>query len=75
MDAVPISQLALPTTGGPKPPLKLLRFAAVRSRTSLFRSKIWRLERRGGFPRHRRISATAVAWVEEEVNGWILGQK
>ena len=50
MDTVPISQLALHASGGPNPPLKLLRFASVRSRTGLSRSTIWRLERNGGFP-------------------------
>jgi prophage regulatory protein len=52
-------------------PLKLLRFPAIRERTGLSRTTIWRLERSGDFPRHRRISANAVAWVEEEVLGWI----
>jgi prophage regulatory protein len=42
-------------------PLKLLRFPAVRDRTGLSRSTIWRLERKGAFPRHHRISANAVA--------------
>jgi prophage regulatory protein len=51
--------------------LKLLRFPAVRERTGLSRSTIWRLERQGEFPKHRRISANVVAWVEEEVMGWI----
>ena len=51
--------------------LKLLRFPAVRERTGLSRSTIWRLEREGDFPRHRKISANAVAWVEDEVLGWI----
>jgi prophage regulatory protein len=51
--------------------LKLLRFPAVRERTGLSRSTIWRLERHGDFPRHRRISANVVAWVEEEVMSWI----
>lgn len=51
--------------------LRLLRFPAVRERTGLSRSTIWRLERVGAFPRHRRISANAVAWVEEEVIRWI----
>jgi prophage regulatory protein len=51
--------------------LKLLRFPTVRERTGLSRSTIWRLERLGAFPRHRRISANVVAWVEEEVTGWI----
>jgi prophage regulatory protein len=52
-------------------PTRLLRFPAVRERTGLSRSTIWRLERRGEFPRHRRISANAVAWVEHEVTDWI----
>jgi prophage regulatory protein len=51
--------------------LKLLRFPAVRERTGLSRSTIWRLEREGDFPRHRRISPNAVAWVEDEVLSWI----
>jgi prophage regulatory protein len=50
---------------------RLLRFPDVRSRTGLSRSTIWRLERQGGFPRHRRISANAVAWSEDEVLAWI----
>ena len=56
------------------PSLKLLRFPAVRERTGLSRSTIWRLERDGDFPRHRRISANAVAWVEEEVMRWIYSR-
>ena len=55
----------------PIPPLRLLRFPIVRERTGLSRSTIWRLERSGAFPKHRRISANAVAWIEEEVNRWI----
>jgi len=33
-------------------PLKLLRFNAVRERTGLSRSTVWRLEGRGAFPKH-----------------------
>jgi prophage regulatory protein len=51
--------------------LKLLRFPAIRERTGLSRSTIWRLERHGDFPKHRRISANVVAWVEAEVMSWI----
>jgi len=50
---------------------RLLRFPAVRARTGLSRSTIWRLERRGAFPRHRRISSNAVAWLEQDVSDWI----
>ena len=53
-------------------PLRFLRFHAVRDRTGLSRSTIWRLERRGLFPKHRRISANAVGWLEGEVNDWVL---
>lgn len=52
-------------------PLKLLRFPVVRERTGLSRSTIWRLERRGDFPRHHRIAPNVVAWVEEDVSKWI----
>lgn len=52
-------------------PCRLLRFEAVRDRTGLSRSTIWRLERRGLFPRHRQISLNAVGWIEDELNDWI----
>jgi prophage regulatory protein len=57
--------------GGHAESLKLLRFPAVRERTGLSRSTIWRLERQGAFPKHHRISANAVAWVEDEIVHWI----
>jgi prophage regulatory protein len=50
---------------------RLVRFPVVRQRTGLSRSTIWRMERRGEFPRHHRISSNVVAWLEEEVSGWI----
>ena len=55
----------------PAAALKLLRFPAVRERTGLSRSTVWRLERQGAFPRHHRISANAVAWVEDDIAKWI----
>ena len=61
--SIPLSE----PTGGPR----LMRFPAVRSRTGLSRSTIWRLERAGAFPRHVRLSPNAVAWVEDEIVGWI----
>ena len=64
-------ELASSTNGNDTGSLKLLRFPAVRERTGLSRSTIWRLERQGAFPRHHRISAHAVAWVEDDVAKWI----
>jgi prophage regulatory protein len=51
--------------------LRMIRFPDVRNRTGLSRSTIWRLERQGEFPKHRRISPNAVAWIEHEVDAWI----
>jgi prophage regulatory protein len=53
---------------------RLLRFPAVRERTGLSRSTIWRLERRGEFPKHHRISPNIVGWVEQDVAEWIEGR-
>jgi prophage regulatory protein len=55
----------------PVTPVKLLRFPVVRERTGLSRSTIWRLERRGEFPKHHRIAPNIVAWSEVEVSHWI----
>ena len=66
------SSAAPPVTPVRTPALKLLRFPIVRERTGLSRSTIWRLERRGEFPRHHRIAPNVVAWIEEEVSAWIL---
>ena len=52
-------------------PLRFIRFAGVRDRTGLSRSTIWRLERRGVFPKHRRLSANAVGWLEAEIDDWV----
>ena len=51
--------------------LRMLRFPAVHDRTGLSRTTVWRLERAGEFPRHRRLSANTVAWAEDEVDAWI----
>jgi prophage regulatory protein len=57
-----------PVAGGP---LRFIRFTAVRDRTGLSRSTIWRLERRGAFPKHKRLSTNAVGWLEQEVDQWV----
>ena len=51
--------------------LRLLRFPAVRARTGLSRSTIWRLQRTGAFPRHVQLSPNTVAWLEDDVTSWI----
>ena len=68
---VPAPGLSEPSPPSPAPRLKMLRFPAIRECTGLSRSTVWRLERRGDFPRHRRLSTNVVAWVEEEVMTWL----
>ena len=51
--------------------LRLIRFPAVRNMTGLSRSTIWRLERAKTFPRHVRLSANTVAWLEDDIKDWI----
>jgi prophage regulatory protein len=65
------SNQASATTRPAAPPLRLIRFPSVRERTGLSRSTVWRLERKGAFPKHRRISPNAVGWLEHEIEEWI----
>jgi prophage regulatory protein len=52
-------------------PLRMIRFSGVRDRTGLSRSTVWRLERKGAFPKHHRISPNTVGWLEHEIEEWI----
>ena len=50
---------------------RFLREAEVRHITGLSRTTRWRLERDGKFPRKRRISENAVAWLASEIGSWM----
>jgi prophage regulatory protein len=61
-----------PATPGPVAlPSRLIRFPGVRDRTGLSRSTLWRLEKKGAFPKRHRISTNAVGWLEHEIEEWI----
>ena len=50
----------------------ILRKRAVRQRTGLSDTTIWRLEKAGEFPQRIQITdAGAVGWYEDEVDSWI----
>ena len=55
-------------------PEMFLRWPAVHKRTGLSRSTIWRIERRGEFPKRRRLSAGAVGWRGSEIDAWVDGR-
>jgi len=49
----------------------LIRIREVCRLTGLSRVSIWRLERRGEFPRRVKIGPNSVAWDRREIEAWI----
>jgi prophage regulatory protein len=54
---------------------RLLRMPTVIEKTGLARSTIYALSKAGEFPRAKKISHRAVAWVESDVDSWIEEKK
>lgn len=52
-------------------PGRLLPPPVVTDRTSLSRTTLWRMVRRGEFPKPVQVSPGRVAWPENAVNAWI----
>jgi prophage regulatory protein len=53
------------------PPMSLLRIDHVVNRLGLSRSQVWRMVKEERFPKPRRLSTRAVAWLEPDVTAWI----
>ncbi|MBK8451768.1 MAG: AlpA family phage regulatory protein [Thiofilum sp.] len=51
--------------------LKALDFKAVKEKTSLSRSHVWKLEQAGQFPKRFNIGARGVRWIESEIDEWL----
>jgi prophage regulatory protein len=51
--------------------MKVLRLNEVMGRTGQSRTSIWRLERRGDFPRKVQLAPGAIGYREDEVDEWI----
>ena len=56
-------------------PHRILRRPAVIERTGLSDTTIWRLYRRGQFPRPIQLSANAVGWRESDVDAWLAERR
>lgn len=53
-------------------PERLLRQAEVLTVTGLSRTTLWRLQKRGTFPKARNIPGSrAIAWLSSEVEAWL----
>lgn len=50
---------------------RYLRWDDVTERVGLSRVTIWRLERRGEFPKRRQLGSASVGWLESEVEDWL----
>jgi prophage regulatory protein len=77
-ELLPSSRQTVQTPSLPKTNLNsqpaLLRIGAVAGRLGLSRSQVWRMVKEGRFPKPRRVSTRAVAWLEPEVTAWIAGR-
>jgi prophage regulatory protein len=61
-------------TGSERRPIRFIREAECRHRTSLSRSQRWRLEREGRFPARVPLSVRTFGWVETEIEDWIAAR-
>jgi prophage regulatory protein len=50
---------------------RIIRKPAVRHKTGLSYSTIWRLEKAGTFPLRVQLSLNAVGWYEHEIDAWL----
>ena len=50
---------------------RIVRLRAVRDRTGLSRSTIYKLEGAEQFPQRISLGARAVGWYEDEVTAWV----
>lgn len=53
---------------------RLIRLPEVMSRVGLGRSTIYRWMSEGKFPKPVQLGGHAVAWVEEEVEAWVVNK-
>lgn len=50
---------------------RLIAVTEVAERTGLSKTTIYRLERKGKFPRHVKLTPTRSAWAEHEIDSYI----
>lgn len=51
-------------------PRRFLRLPAVLERVGVSSASIFRWEKKGTFPRRRKLGLNSVAWVEQEIDDW-----
>lgn len=53
---------------------RVLRLKEVRHKTGLGRSTIYRWMAEGRFPKPVRLGARSVAWIEHEIDDWLMSR-
>ena len=54
--------------------MKFLRRKEVENRTGLSRSAIYDHMSKGSFPKQYKIGLRAVAWLEDDIDNWMLSR-
>lgn len=52
-------------------PTRIVRAKEACLLTGLSRTTLWRLEKAGQFPKHRKLGPGSVGWTLEEITAWI----
>ena len=55
----------------PKVERRIVRLRAVRDRTGLSRSTLYKLEGQGQFPHRVSLGERSVGWYEDEISAWV----
>lgn len=55
--------------------MQLIKLRQVMAKTTLSKSTIYRLIKSSDFPQPKKLSVRAVAWLEEEIDEWIVNRK
>jgi predicted DNA-binding transcriptional regulator AlpA len=54
-----------------KKSIRMLAVSEVTNRTGLSKATIYRLERKGSFPMHVKLTPTRSAWAEHEIDAYL----
>jgi len=66
-------KLDLKPRGAPPESAVLIRMEGVLAVTSLSRTQVEKMMRRGDFPKPRRVSDRVVAWLPDDLKAWAAG--
>ncbi len=55
--------------------MEIFRWPEIHKKTKLSRTTVWRLERKGEFPKRRVLSPNAVGWLRHEVEQYLENLK